>query len=152
MIFSQYGSYCNFQVGLENGDKDIEVMRHGMPERGIWLAGEHTAPFVALVCNSSISTTQSLQSPCSNFDTPRLPNNERALVVDVLTADREQAQVHTGAAKAWRKGLWRPMSWKSRASIAGSSVPCRSHYSITRHSTKTASLLRSSTVLCLSRT
>jgi hypothetical protein len=23
-------------------------MREGMPERGIWIAGEHTAPFVAL--------------------------------------------------------------------------------------------------------
>jgi hypothetical protein len=43
-----YGSYSNFQTGLENGDKDIEAMRHGMPERGVWLAGEHTAPFVAL--------------------------------------------------------------------------------------------------------
>jgi hypothetical protein len=43
-----YGSYSNFQVGLEEGARDIEVMRHGMPERKIWLAGEHTAPFVAL--------------------------------------------------------------------------------------------------------
>jgi hypothetical protein len=41
------GSYSNFEVGLEEGDKDIETMREGMPERGIWLAGEHTAPFVA---------------------------------------------------------------------------------------------------------
>lgn len=45
---SGYGSYCNFQVGLEKGDEDIETMRQGMPERGVWLAGEHTAPFVAL--------------------------------------------------------------------------------------------------------
>ena len=29
-------------------DRDIEVLREGMPERGVWLAGEHTAPFVAL--------------------------------------------------------------------------------------------------------
>ena len=43
-----YGSYANFQVGLERGDEDVEVMRRGVPERGIWLAGEHTAPFVAL--------------------------------------------------------------------------------------------------------
>jgi hypothetical protein len=43
-----YGSYSNFQTGLEKGDEDIEVMRRGMPERGVWLAGEHTAPFVAL--------------------------------------------------------------------------------------------------------
>lgn len=46
--FAGYGSYCNFQIGLEEGDKDIEVMRYGMPERGVWIAGEHTAPFVAL--------------------------------------------------------------------------------------------------------
>ncbi|KAF1967871.1 FAD/NAD(P)-binding domain-containing protein [Bimuria novae-zelandiae CBS 107.79] len=43
-----YGSYCNFQVGLEAGDRDIETMRRGMPGRGLWFAGEHTAPFVAL--------------------------------------------------------------------------------------------------------
>ncbi|KAF1927671.1 FAD/NAD(P)-binding domain-containing protein [Didymella exigua CBS 183.55] len=43
-----YGSYANFQVGLERGNEDVEVMRLGVPERGIWLAGEHTAPFVAL--------------------------------------------------------------------------------------------------------
>lgn len=43
-----YGSYCNFQTGLKNGDKDIEAMRNGVPERGVWIAGEHTSPFVAL--------------------------------------------------------------------------------------------------------
>ncbi|KAJ4305833.1 hypothetical protein N0V90_001365 [Kalmusia sp. IMI 367209] len=43
-----YGSYCNFQVGLEAGDRDIEAMRKGLPGRGVWFAGEHTAPFVAL--------------------------------------------------------------------------------------------------------
>ena len=42
-----YGSYSNFQVGLTAADVDIEVMREGMPDRRIWLAGEHTAPFVA---------------------------------------------------------------------------------------------------------
>ena len=43
-----YGSYSNFQVGLERGGQDVEVMRQGMPERGVWLAGEHTAPFDGL--------------------------------------------------------------------------------------------------------
>ncbi|KAG9255837.1 uncharacterized protein F5Z01DRAFT_635458 [Emericellopsis atlantica] len=43
-----HGSYSNFQVGLTEGDRDIEAMRRGLPERGLWLAGEHTAPFVAL--------------------------------------------------------------------------------------------------------
>lgn len=42
------GSYSNFQVGLERGDADVEAMRAGLPDRGLWLAGEHTAPFVAL--------------------------------------------------------------------------------------------------------
>ncbi|CAD0088945.1 unnamed protein product [Aureobasidium vineae] len=43
-----YGSYANFQVGLVDGDKHVETMRKGMPEQGIWIAGEHTSPFVAL--------------------------------------------------------------------------------------------------------
>ncbi|KAH6652885.1 flavin-containing amine oxidoreductase [Truncatella angustata] len=42
------GSYSNFQVGLEEGDRDIEAMREGLPDQGLWFAGEHTAPFVAL--------------------------------------------------------------------------------------------------------
>ncbi|KAF2250840.1 FAD/NAD(P)-binding domain-containing protein [Trematosphaeria pertusa] len=42
------GSYANFQTGLERGGEDVQVMRRGVPERGVWLAGEHTAPFVAL--------------------------------------------------------------------------------------------------------
>ena len=46
--FAGKGSYCNFQVGLEEGDEDIKTMRHGMPDKGLWLAGEHTAPFVVL--------------------------------------------------------------------------------------------------------
>ena len=46
--FAGHGSYTNFQVGLERGDRDIEVMREGLPDRGLWFAGEHTAPFIAL--------------------------------------------------------------------------------------------------------
>ena len=81
------GSYCNFQVGLEHADEDIEVMRDScglwrgggslsstsqgevkggqttglmdginnethddgdLGSGGLWLAGEHVAPFVAL--------------------------------------------------------------------------------------------------------
>lgn len=43
-----HGSYSNFQIGLKEGDRDIRVMREGWTEGGVWLAGEHTAPFVAL--------------------------------------------------------------------------------------------------------
>ncbi len=47
--FAGNGAYTNIQVGLENGDRDIEVMREGVGEdRRLWLAGEHTAPFIAL--------------------------------------------------------------------------------------------------------
>lgn len=42
-----YGSYSNFQIGLEHGAEDIETIRHGMPDRCIWFAGEHTSPFEA---------------------------------------------------------------------------------------------------------
>ncbi|KAH8847230.1 hypothetical protein MCOR27_005174 [Pyricularia oryzae] len=42
------GSYSNFQVGLENGAEDIRVMREGVPDRGLWIAGEHTASFLEL--------------------------------------------------------------------------------------------------------
>lgn len=50
-VYAGNGSYCNFQVGLTEADRDIEVMRSGDgigPRRGLWFAGEHTAPFVAL--------------------------------------------------------------------------------------------------------
>lgn len=46
--YAGHGSYSNFQVGLEEGDKDVEVLRVGQAERAVWFAGEHTAPFVAL--------------------------------------------------------------------------------------------------------
>lgn len=42
------GSYSNYPVGLEAGDSDVLAMRAGVPAMGVWLAGEHTAPFVAL--------------------------------------------------------------------------------------------------------
>lgn len=43
-----YGSYSNFPVGLEAGDKDIETLRRGCPEWGVWFAGEHTAGFESM--------------------------------------------------------------------------------------------------------
>lgn len=50
-VFAGNGSYCNFQVGIGEADVDVEVLRSGDgigPVRGLWFAGEHTAPFVAL--------------------------------------------------------------------------------------------------------
>ena len=53
--FAGQGSYTNFKTpegtqceGDPMIDDGIRAMRKGMPERGIWFAGEHTAPFVAL--------------------------------------------------------------------------------------------------------
>ncbi|PBP18346.1 hypothetical protein BUE80_DR010880 [Diplocarpon rosae] len=42
------GSYTTIRTGVEEADKDIETMRAGLPDRSLWFAGEHTAPFVAL--------------------------------------------------------------------------------------------------------
>jgi hypothetical protein len=65
--FAGFGSYTNFQTkdtsesgdgksndgekgysGVQEGDRAIETLRTGCPSRGVWFAGEHTAPFVAL--------------------------------------------------------------------------------------------------------
>lgn len=50
--FAGYGSYTTFQTSNASEevelDKDIEALREGCPEQGVWFAGEHTAPFVAL--------------------------------------------------------------------------------------------------------
>ncbi|RFU27158.1 hypothetical protein B7463_g9183, partial [Scytalidium lignicola] len=46
--FAGCGSYSHFQKGVENAAEDVEVIREagGMGDtRGVWLAGEHTAPF-----------------------------------------------------------------------------------------------------------
>ncbi|KAL9624394.1 MAG: hypothetical protein Q9160_001356 [Pyrenula sp. 1 TL-2023] len=50
------GSYTNFQThasGKQSSDDPaiddhFRSLRHGLPERSIWFAGEHTAPFIAL--------------------------------------------------------------------------------------------------------
>ena len=46
--FAGNGSYSNFQVGMTNAARDVEAIRHGMPEQHIYFAGEHTAPFDGL--------------------------------------------------------------------------------------------------------
>ena len=51
------GSYTNFKKahvtdgemgGVQAVDDGFRAIRDGVPERGLWFAGEHTAPFVAL--------------------------------------------------------------------------------------------------------
>ena len=42
---SGFGSYCNFQVGIEEADKDVLAIREGCPDRRLWFCGEHAAPF-----------------------------------------------------------------------------------------------------------
>ena len=54
--FAGKGSYTNFKTHQDGRQVDsdpiiddgVRAMRTGLPERGIWFAGEHTAPFVAL--------------------------------------------------------------------------------------------------------
>jgi hypothetical protein len=46
--FAGFGSYCNFQVGMDDAARDVETIRYGMPDHHIYFAGEHTAPFDGL--------------------------------------------------------------------------------------------------------
>ncbi|KAL8830714.1 MAG: hypothetical protein Q9191_001276 [Dirinaria sp. TL-2023a] len=46
--FAGNGSYSNFQVGMTDAAHDVEAIRDGMPDRHIYFAGEHTAPFDGL--------------------------------------------------------------------------------------------------------
>lgn len=39
-----YGSYCNMQVKIDGADKHIQSLQGGLPEQGVWFAGEHAAP------------------------------------------------------------------------------------------------------------
>jgi len=43
-----FGSYTNIPAGIEDAEADLLELRRGVPERGVWIAGEHCAPFVAL--------------------------------------------------------------------------------------------------------
>lgn len=40
-----HGSYCNFQAGIEEADKDLLAIKEGCSERRLWFCGEHAAPF-----------------------------------------------------------------------------------------------------------
>ncbi|KAI9708929.1 MAG: hypothetical protein M1820_003623 [Bogoriella megaspora] len=49
------GAYTNFKVNEDTSeeewirrDESIRSLREGLPDRGIWFAGEHTAPFIAV--------------------------------------------------------------------------------------------------------
>ena len=42
------GSYSNFQVGMTDAARDVEVIRYGMPDHHVYFAGEHTAAFDGL--------------------------------------------------------------------------------------------------------
>lgn len=46
--YAGYGSYSNFQVGLTDGERDIEVLGEGVEASQLWFAGEHTAPVLGL--------------------------------------------------------------------------------------------------------
>lgn len=48
---TEFTEYRDDEDGIDDEvhlDEDIEALRQGCPERGIWFAGEHTAPFIAL--------------------------------------------------------------------------------------------------------
>jgi len=69
--YAGFGSYSTFRTGLKQCDKDIEIMREGLPGRGVWFAGEHTGPFIALgTCTSAYVRFHSqflFFGPCHTF-------------------------------------------------------------------------------------
>lgn len=40
-----FGSYCNFQAGIEEADQDLLAIKNGCEDRRLWFCGEHAAPF-----------------------------------------------------------------------------------------------------------
>lgn len=42
------GSYVNFQVGIEEASTDVSVLREGVKDRGLWIAGEAASPWEEL--------------------------------------------------------------------------------------------------------
>lgn len=71
--FAGHGSYSHFRKGLENGAEDVEVMREagGIGQsRGVWLAGEHTAPFgmIATTTGAYISGERVAEKICKKRD------------------------------------------------------------------------------------
>ncbi|KAF5343873.1 hypothetical protein D9757_014105 [Collybiopsis confluens] len=40
-----HGSYCNFQAGIKEADKDVGAFREGCVDQRLWFCGEHAAPF-----------------------------------------------------------------------------------------------------------
>lgn len=36
--YAGHGSYSTFRTGLREGDRDIEIMREGLPGRGVWVS------------------------------------------------------------------------------------------------------------------
>jgi monoamine oxidase len=42
--FAGFGSYSYMQVGVDGADRHIQSFQDGMPDRGIYFAGEHVAP------------------------------------------------------------------------------------------------------------
>lgn len=43
--FAGFGSFTNFQAGLDDGARDLQVLREGLGiQRRVWFAGEHVAP------------------------------------------------------------------------------------------------------------
>jgi len=69
--FSGYGSYCNFQIGIDNADKHVQALQTGLRDRGIWFAGEHVAPLeeMGTVAGAYLSGEQAAKSILQQFST-----------------------------------------------------------------------------------
>jgi monoamine oxidase len=71
--FSGYGSYCNFQVGIDNADKHVEALQLGLPDRRVWFAGEHVAPMeeMGTVAGAYLSGERAAERVMQQYPMPR---------------------------------------------------------------------------------
>ncbi|KFA71442.1 hypothetical protein S40288_04314 [Stachybotrys chartarum IBT 40288] len=67
-------SYCNFQVGVEEADKNVLAFREGCPERRLWFCGEHAAPFeeCGTVAGAYLSGEAAGKKILEIYDTPKV--------------------------------------------------------------------------------
>ncbi|KAK4446940.1 flavin-containing amine oxidase [Podospora aff. communis PSN243] len=91
------GSYTNFQASDSHDqgehiqlDEGVRVIRTGIPERGVWFAGEHTAPFVGL----GTTTGAYWSGEMAAFKVLGANGLVPVPAMDVLAREKEEASQH----------------------------------------------------------
>jgi hypothetical protein len=64
-----WGSFCNFTIGMEDAEWDVEALKEGCRDRGMWFVGEHVAPIGELgtVAGAWMSGEEAARSICAKY-------------------------------------------------------------------------------------